>query len=272
MPNWLEKKFGRFAIQNLTAYLIGGQALAFLVGVSQPDLLELMALVPYRVLQGEVWRLFTFPFMAPFVDPTSASYSVSVIFFAIEMYLLWIFGTALENHWGAFGYNLFLLVGFIATAGAAFIPLWVDLGNAAIPANNGFVYTTVFLAFAFLYPNFTMYLFFILPVKIKWLALISWAMYGFAFLTGGSMAKVLVLASITNFLLFFGKDLLLMARRSHRQMKRQSAAVAEEEAFHRCTICDSTEKTDPALEFRYCPQCTNTPCYCLDHLNDHQHK
>ncbi len=77
-------------------------------------------------------------------------------------YLFYLMGTALERSWGTFRYNVFLLIGYVDTVGVAFIV-------PDVPANNAFLQGSVFLAFAYLFPDFVMYIFFILPVKIKWL-------------------------------------------------------------------------------------------------------
>lgn len=262
----LEKRFARLAIRNLTIYLVTGQIFVFLIGVAQPDVWAQMPLIPNLVLEGEVWRIFTFVFLAPLLEPASTGYSFNIFFFFFEMYLLWMFGSALENHWGSFRYNAFLLIGYLATVGSAFI----------VPdhkATNAFIYGSVFLAFAFLYPDFTLYLFFILPVKIKWLALIGWFGFAFFFAAGPWMIRVQILASVANFLLFFAPDLIQMARRGQRRMAQQATAVAErDQPFHTCVVCDRTDQSDPGLEFRYCPQCTGAPCYCMDHIHDHPHR
>lgn len=266
MLRWLERTLGRYAISNLTMMLIAGQGLTFLVSIAQPTLYQQMVLIPARVLDGEVWRLLTFVFLAPLINPAAPFSAFSILFFLIELQLLWLFGSALDQHWGSFRYNLFLLVGYVGTVAASF------LVPQAI-ATNGFLYGTVFLAFAFLYPDYILHLFFILPVKVKWLALLAWAGYGFAFLAGGWMTRVVVAASVANFFLFFGRDLADLASRGFRRARRKAqASAAAGEAFHTCMACGRTDQTDPKLEFRYCPKCTGAPCYCLDHIHDHDHR
>ena len=263
MLDRLERKFGAYAIPHLTIYLVAGQAILFLAQVSNPQILQQAVLIPDRVLAGEWWRLVAFVFIPP---------TTSVIFVIFELYLLWLMGEALEQNWGAFRYNVFLAVGYLASIAT----VWLQ---PQVPATNFYLLGSIFLAFAFLYPDFQLLLFFIIPVKVKWLALIGWVFYAGALVTSLAtqqwMHSLLIVAALANFFLFFWHDLLEMARRQGRKVKQQSHAMEmrrmEAEPFHRCTTCGRTEQSDPALEFRYCPKCTGTPCYCMDHIFDHEH-
>src|SRR5438105_6602401 len=164
--DYLERKFGRFAVPQVTAGMIACQVVVFLAGFvldrpGREPIASQLVFIPERVLQGEVWRLLTFLVMPPFPSVVSFTNLVFAFFF---WYLFYLMGTALERTWGTFRYNVYLLLGYVATVGLAFI-----LPGA--PATNAYLQGSVFLAFAYLYPDFEMYLFFILPVKITWLAL-----------------------------------------------------------------------------------------------------
>src|SRR5512135_659465 len=185
--NKLERKLRRYAVPNVTLYLIIGQALFFLFAISGRFILERVVLIPDRVMMGEWWRLITFLFIPPLTNPIFA-------FFA--WYLFYLMGSALEGHWGAFRYNLFLLIGYLVTVAAAFLFPWSA-------ATNLFIGGSVFLAFAYLYPEFEILIFFILPVKIKWLALLTWIGYGYQLIAGSWGTRLQVLASVSNFLIFF---------------------------------------------------------------------
>lgn len=206
--NKLERSIGPYAIPNLTWYLVGGQFILFLLAGTNRDLYGQMVLIPEAVMQGEVWRLVTFVFM-----PAQIGFN-HIFFFLIGVYLLWLFGTALESYWGAFRYNVYLGVGFVLSIAAAFaFPM--------MPASNIYVMSTVFLAFAFLNPNFELLLFFVLPVKVKWLALITWLLYGYSVVTGGWPTRLLVLAGVANFVLFFGGEVLKSLKNKERQRKHK---------------------------------------------------
>jgi hypothetical protein len=255
----LERKYGRYGIPNVTLGLIFLQVIAFIFSISRWEVLQGLYLVPALVLQGQVWRLITFLAVPPITNPVFA------FFF---WYLFYLMGSALESHWGTFRYNIYLLIGYIATLGAAFL-----IPNAV--ATNLFLQGSVFLAFAWLYPDFLLYILFVIPVKIKWLALLTWIGYLWTLITGEWISKLMVIASICNFLLFFASDIRDRIKTGKRHMEFQAKQSAErikqKEPFHRCVVCGVTDISNPDMDFRYCPQCKDTPGYCADHLPNHQH-
>lgn len=252
----LERKYRSWAIPNITLYLVFGQAFFYLVARAGKLDVTRMFLVPSLVLQGEWWRLVAFLFIPP-------ASNIFFIFFAL--YLFYLMGSALENHWGAFRYNIFLLTGYLLTISVTFF-------TPDHVATNTFLGGSIFLAFAALFPEFQLYIFFILPVRIKWLALLAWISYGWSFLSGGPSTKLLVMASIGNVLLFFGKDIIWKVKTGRRKMAFQAKSVAGvRDAFHRCAVCGKTDQTHPDMDFRYCPEC-NGLGYCMDHIKDHQHQ
>lgn len=116
-------------------------------------------------------------------------------------------------------------------------------------------------------------LFFILPIKVKWIALVTWIFYFVMFAMGGWLTRMLIVASVLNFLLFFGVDIAQNVKLGHRRMVRKMGTLAvQDDAINRCVICGVTEKTDRKMEFRYCPECAGTPCYCMKHLAGHVHR
>ena len=252
----LKRRLERLAIPRLTLWLIGAQLVMFGLHYSDPRIVAGLVLVPQKVLQGQWWRVLTFVLIPMSLKP---------LWLLLDIYVFWLIGTALENTWGAPRYNLFLLIGWVATAAAAFI---IPNGLAA----NGFLYGSTFLAFAFLYPDFLFYLFFVLPVRVKYLAWVTWGFYLLAFLNGTWMTRVLILAAVLNFLLFFYRQIWQRVRHGHRRMKLKATAVPAEPVMHRCSLCGITDRSHPQMEFRYCTRCTGTLCYCLNHINAHQHR
>jgi hypothetical protein len=252
----LERRFQHLSVPNITLYLLLGQIFCYLGWMPSPGLLEAISLIADKVLAGEVWRLFTFIFIPPASSP---------IFILFAWYLFYLMGTALEEHWGTFRYNIFLMVAYLATILASLI-------TPSATLTNQFIGGSIFLAFAYLFPNFELYLFFILPVKIKWFALLTWLIYGLVFIAGGAPIRLTVLASVFNFLLFFGRDIVRNIRLGERRMRTRARTLAQEsEAFHECAVCGITEKTHPNTIFRYCTRCKPTRGYCPDHFDGHNH-
>ena len=259
----LEQKLGRFAVPHLTLGLIACQVLVFLaiqvqVNPERQQAFEhRLLLIPDLVMAGEVWRLITFLVVPPITN---------VIFAFFFWYLFYLMGTALEYNWGSFRFNLYLLIGYLATVAVSFL-------EPNSPSSNGYLQASVFLAFAFLFPDFELYIMFLLPVKIKWMALLTWIGYGFTLLFGEWLSRFLVLASVANYLLFFGKDIIDRVKVGRRRMAVQAARlkVKEPPYNHRCTICGITDKTNPSMDFRYCSKCAGARGFCTEHLRNHEH-
>lgn len=265
--SWLdhiERRFRRFAIPNLTGFLAGFQAALWLLIQILPGqaakgaILEGFLLIPDKVLAGEVWRLATFLFLPSGVGLLSI--------FCI--YLFWLMGTALEGQWGTVRYNFYVLIAALTTIAAAFL-----LPNGG-PATNMFIGSSVFLAFAYLYPDFTLSIYFILPIRIKWLALLTWIGYGFVLIEGDWPSRAYILASICNFLLFFGRDIFHRMRYGKHTMETAFRKVTEgRKPFHTCAICGLTEHDEPQEDFRICSKCdASTFEYCSQHLRNHEHR
>ena len=260
----LERSLGRFAIPHLSLYLVIGQVLFLGLALMGSFDLERIALLPLAVRAGEVWRLVTYLFM-PLVSVLTMT---GALFLAFSLYMFYLMGSALEHFWGEFRFNAYIFIGWALTTALAFI----------FPGSYGantFVMLSVFLAFAWLNPDFEILIFFILPVKIKWLALFQWLSYGFLLVVSPWPVRVMILASIGNFLVFFGHDIVLRARSGRRRMAQQtrqfSAQRDEDEPRHRCHACGKTDLTHPQLEFRYCSKCAGEECYCSEHIANHAH-
>jgi hypothetical protein len=252
----LDRLVRLIAVPNLTMFIIVGQLLMFFAAFGDDTLLERSLLVWDKVLEGEVWRLLTFFFVPPTTD---------VIFLIFAYLIFYMMGNALEAYWGVVRYNSFLWLGAIMTIAAAGI--CHDQG-----VSGKFLQGTVFLAFATINPDFELRLFFVLPVKVKWLAMIQGIGYGVALIIGPWSTKVVVLASFGNYLIFFAPELFSRVRSTHRRVqwdKRQSQADATPR--HTCRTCGVNSLGDPNMDFRYCSQCAGEHAYCEAHLRDHQH-
>jgi len=279
--NRLERKFGRWAVPNITVLIIVGQVMLYFMqrmggqqGL-QADPTSLW-LLPGQIFSGEIWRLLTFVICPP------VARTFFVIFYWILMYL---FGTALEQMWGAFRYNCYLLVGYIAISLATMV-VWLVGGDQAVVGTHMqclafgfglvdtsvFLYGTLFLAFARINPDFTINLYFVLPIRIKWLALIQWLAYGVVLLRGDWSVKFMVVASLLNYLLFFGREHWRDYKSGHRRRSYQAkVASASKSIQHQCRVCELNSENSPRMLFRYCSKCEGQCCYCPEHIQDHEH-
>ena len=257
----IERKLEKYAIHNLMIYIVAGNIIVFMADFIFADftLSNLLLLSPGRILRGEVWRLISFIFV-----PTSHS----LLSVAITLYLYYIIGTSLENHWGSFRMNLYYFLGVVASVAASFIT------GFAVGAQS--INLSLFLAFATLAPNMQLMLFFILPVKVKWLGWIAWVWIAYNFVSvPGIAAKILVLVPTVSYFVFFGSSIVKGFHRTGKSRIRKAKfdviRPSSKEYFHKCAVCGKTERDDSHLEFRYCSKCNGDYEYCSEHLKNHVH-
>jgi hypothetical protein len=259
----LEKKIGKYSIKNLMIYIT---ALNGLVGLLQylsqyiqgaGDFTAKLYLIPSLVMQGEVWRLVTFLFIPQVSSP---------FWLLFTLYFYYMIGNTLEQEWGAFRFNAYYLVGVLGTIAAAFF------GSGM--ATSMFLNFSLIFAFAYLFPNYQILLFFFVPLKMKYLAWAYLALMVFMF-AGRPVMGILTLAgSALNFILFFGKDVLYRLRTGRKVYQNRRSFEAKKPkivVIHRCAVCGRTEWDDRNLEFRYCVDCDGDYEYCMEHLQTHEH-
>lgn len=256
----LERVLGRFAIPNLSLYLIIGQVFVLLAYMFQRLELRSLIFVPVLAQHGEWWRVFTFMFIVPIPGGT-----FGFVFLAFGWYLFYLMGSALEGFWGTFRFNAYLFISYALTVALSFITPGYEVVNL-------FILGSVFLAFAYLNPDFELLLFFILPVKIKWLALLTWAYDIVLFVRGDLADRLQIGASVVAFFLFFGGDMLRTLRNGRRTAARRVQRATEEvKPRHVCFVCGKNDLTHPQLDFRYCSKCAGDQCYCPEHIQNHAH-
>ena len=278
----LERKFGRFGIPNLTIYMIVCYVIGYALMIVNPGILNWLSLEPAYILRGQVWRLVTWV-----LYPPSTS---GVLWFAIAvLFFYYPIGTSLERTIGTFKYTLYILSGVIFTILGAFI-LYFLLGGNVLVGNvfsTYYISLSTFLAYAMCYPDMQVLLMFIIPVKMKWMAIfyvviVVYEMIQYV-MAGAWYLVIPIVASLLNFIIFyFGtKDFsrynpkeihrrneFRRAMEPQGRMKSSSGSVTK----HKCAICGRTELDDPNLEFRFCSKCNGNYEYCQDHLYTHIHK
>ncbi len=299
----LERKFGKFAISNLTVYLLIGYALGYVLDIMNSDVLSYLALDPYAILHGQVWRLVTWVITPP------QQLNIFILFMFLLYYSL---GTSLEQYWGKFFYNLYLFSGMIFTIVGAFISYFIlcatNIGQIVGEAYCGFyvgelcttyyVLSTIFFAYTALAPNETLYLYALIPVKIKWFAILEGVIIAYDFMTASKLAnyggnglvwayRIIILASLLNFIIYFLATRKMYrihpSRIKQRVQFKQSTQRAKQETvhtdaatgqhyMHKCAVCGRTELDDENLVFRYCSKCNGNYEYCEQHLYTHEHK
>ncbi len=244
---WLERCLPWLGTPGLLKAVVLLNALTFLLLTLDPAYAGVLALVPQKILEGEVWRLVTYIFV-----PETQSF-FWVVFFLL---FLWFISSGLEEFWGPLRLNVFYLVGMIGSTVAAFF-----FGGGT---SNTFLNLSLFFAFATIAPNYEIFLLFVLRIKIKYLAMVLAGVYALQFVVLPADAKMAMVASMANYLLFFGPGFIRDLRdRGTTKARRQKFEVAPEETLHRCATCGRTEVAHPELEFRVTDSGEE---FCLEHL------
>jgi membrane associated rhomboid family serine protease len=245
----LEKRFGFLAIPGLIRAVVLFNVLVLGLVWLNPSFSSAIDLNPARILHGQVWRLVTYIFI-----PQTFSWWV-VLF----LWFLWFIGDGLERAWGAFKLTLYFFVGMIGTTIAAFF-----FGSNF---SNSMLISSLFFAFARFYPDVVIYLFFILPVKIKWLAWFSAGVLLVGFVLGPNAYRVSLIAALSNYFIFFGPQIIHDARHRReitaRRQRFEVESRGEAESLHKCAVCGATELSDPNLDFRVARDGEE---YCVPHL------
>ena len=275
MKNWLDKmerRFGRYAIRNLTMYLLAGYAIGYLLSFMMPQLLNYFTLEPALILKGQVWRLLSWVIIPP---------NDNIIFVIFMMLLYYSLGNTLESYWGEFRYNVYIFSGILFTVIGAFIVNGLMGGITGFGSlySTYYINMSIFLACASIMPDYQLLLYGIIPIKMKWLAILDVVLLAVDAVQGGLIIRIVIIASLLNFIIFFfynrnlrGHSPKQAARRKkfQKQISRPQNQYAGG-AKHRCAVCGRTELDDPTLEFRYCSKCNGNYEYCQEHLFTHEH-
>lgn len=255
----LDRKLGRFAIERLPTFIVGGMAIVFVLTMMKPELYGQLTLDPALAL-AQPWRFVTYFFL-----PTSTS----LIWVLFSLYWTWLVGSNLEREWGAFKLNVYYLLGALGTTLAAWI--------TKEPQGNFWLNTSLFFAFATVFPNYEIYIFFVVPLRVKWLALLTFAYIGFHFFSGDVGVKAAISVALVNYLLFFTGHLIGLARGKRVEMRQaarrtsfrpppEREAAAEERA---CAICGARQADGADIRVCSCEKCGSPRELCLEHARSH---
>jgi hypothetical protein len=279
--NKLERKFGRYAIPDLMKYIVILFVAGLAIGLMPNNLAGYFNLNFDLVKRGQIWRLITF------IIPTDAV--GNILFFAISTYFYYIIGNALEKSWGTFRFNLYFFSGILFNILSSLIT-YAFTGISLSPSLQ-FVCGTMFFAFAAIYPNTQFMMYFLIPIKAKYLAWFQGAIYIYSVITyilyRQYFMVIPLVVAFANFLIFF------FATRNYRRISpgeykrkatyRRQMNDAKSQGNvtqfngrnvvtrHKCAVCGRTEMDNDQLEFRFCSKCDGNYEYCMDHLFTHEH-
>jgi len=293
----LERKFGKYSIKNLPFWLIAIFSMGYLIFMFAPDVTEKMIFVPYEVFYNhEYWRLFTW-----ILTPVEYEIDLLSIFM---LFIYFSFANAIERATGTFLFNLYILGGvflnFIASLAVSIFKL-VELSDLDYYVwsymNSGvymtqFMYYSLLLAFALIYAESMMLLYFIIPIKAKYIAFIDMIFLAYEYVNCNNMlARTTIIACLVNWALLYMLVRSAQGYKAPRKarhvnvvrgdgnviyMNNRGSKPTEEDKTkiitrHKCAVCGRTENDGPDLEFRFCSKCNGNYEYCSDHLYTHEH-
>ena len=271
----------RFGIPNLMRVIvIGNVAVYVLMLLTQANDANALSFLTFNLnalLHGEVWRLVPFVFVPAYSSPFAL---------LISLYFYYWIGSTLERQWGTAKFNLYYISGALLTVLGVVLASLITGNPYLTAAGTGYVNLSMFFAFAFLFPDTTVLLFFILPVKMKWLAYLDGALFAFDIIKAigahNWAGVVLPIVALLNFAVFIWPEVHYLKERAKyqnsrktvqfRQAQQQQAKQAQQQGYrHKCAVCGRTDTDYPDLQFRYCSKCVGYHCFCQDHIFNHVH-
>ncbi|MBL4869252.1 MAG: hypothetical protein JKY67_23055 [Pseudomonadales bacterium] len=267
----LEKRFRFLQIKNLPVYIVAGQAFFYIALITEIINPDFLILAGRNVMSGEVIGiipLILYPFIPPMANP------ILVLF---ALYITFLVSKHLEESWGSFKFTFYVFLSYVVIVGTCFaipnIPVYSEV----------FFSASLFIAFAYVTPNFVFHLLLLFPIKVKWLGLLTWLLLWYViFFAEGMLSNypgelvnkdaVMVLrlqaiSAMLPFFVFFGNDLLLKLKQKRKRSEFSNMVkVVEGKGRHQCINCSRTELTDPELEFRYKEVEGDLICYCIEHV------
>ena len=270
-----------FGIANLTLLLIVGYAIGYILQIVSPSMLAYLTLDANAILKGQVWRLVTWLVVPPF------RFDFLTL---LMLYFYYRIGTLLEHIWGVAKYSRYILGGIVLTIISSFLLLaylryGVGLTGEALDYycamgskvfSTSYINLAIFMGYAATFPDMTILVFFVLPVKMKVWGIIELVILGYTFITGDIYSKFVIGAALINIGIFLLTTKVainpkqIIRQQVYKKEVKQATKMAPKNR-HKCTICGQTEESNPELEFRYCSKCNGNYEYCSNHLFTHEH-
>ena len=244
----MEFRVGRFNILPLVVknlLIINGLFFLATLAFNKIDLVDLTDILGLHFITASKFHLYQF------VTYMFMHGSFSHVFF--NMFALWMFGSAIENHWGA---KRFLLYYFITGIGAGIVQeiSWaielrevlqpqieiinfggneifskIDFLNRFVTVGaSGAVYGLL-LAFGMLFPNAMIYIYFLFPMKAKWFVVLYGVLELFSGIVG-SNSGIAHFAHLGG--MIFGFFLILYWKNNAKRKAKLKAQQMQQYYFH----------------------------------------
>ena len=256
-----------FGIPNLMRYITAANVAIWVLGAINRSFLGVLTFDPALILHGQIWRLVSFIFYPP---------SRGLLAFLAFWFYYWI-GSTLEAQWGTGQFTIYYFSGVILTVLYGFIIYFIT--GRSVNLGSEYIYLSMFFSFAVLYPDMQVLFMYIIPIKIKYLAIVDAVFFAYSVIANSFPVNLLPLVALINFFIFCGGELFAsLPRRPSKNtvnFRQESARIRREQKdklyTHKCAVCGRTDVDHPELEFRYCSKCQGYHCFCSDHINNHIH-
>ena len=257
-----------FGIRNLMMYISIANVAFWVLGAINRPFLSYLSFDAAAILHGQIWRLVTFMLYPP---------STGLLAFIVFYFYYWI-GSTLEQYWGSGQFTIYFFTGVILTVLYGFLIYFVTGNNVRL--DSQYIYLSMFFSFAALFPDMQVLFMFLIPIKMKYLAIVDALFFALAVITSSFPENLLPVVAVLNFFLFCGGDLFnhvrpARASRNTVNFRKESRRIRREQQSrlytHKCAVCGRTDVDYPNLEFRYCSRCQGYHCFCIDHINNHIH-
>lgn len=315
----MEQKYGKYALDNLPLLLVACSGIGTLLQMVLPGVVDYLYLNPYLVMHGQIWRLFTWVLVP---DMMLGNGLLDMLLYVFVLYCYYILGSNLQYVMGKFRFNLYIFSGLFFTLLGSFVlygvasvqfkeviqylgeggakDVFTILGTTVLegetvllPAywfrqvSTSEIKMSMLLAFSACCPEAVFRINFLIPIKAKWLGILYAVMMAYSFLMGNISSRIMLVASLLNFILFFfaTRDYRKISpkeqkrKMEYRKKVNQAQKAGNTSTYqgrtvitrHKCAICGRTELDDENLEFRYCSKCEGNYEYCSEHLYTHEH-
>lgn len=257
-----------FGIRNLMMYISIANVAFWVLGAINRPFLYYLSFDAAAILHGQIWRLVTFMLYPP---------STGLLAFIAFYFYYWI-GSTLEQYWGSGQFTIYFFSGVVLTILYGFLIYFITGSNVRL--DSQYIYLSMFFSFAALFPDMQVLFMFLIPIKMKYLAIVDAVFFALAVITNPFPMNLLPVVAVLNFFLFCGGDLFnhirpARASRSTVNFRKESRRIRREQQSklytHKCAVCGRTDVDYPNLEFRYCSRCQGYHCFCIDHINNHIH-
>lgn len=294
MINKWELKYGKYAINRLSMYIVIAYIVGYILQMVAPNALYLLTLDPYRIMHGQIWRIVTWAIMPP--------YSLS-LFTVINLFFIFSIGSTMEQMWGDFRFNIYIFGGMLFCVVGAFLIWGVEYTTGIFGFGAGeieqfsyalaryfttyYINVSMIMAFAMSVPEAKVFLYFIIPLKMKYFAYVELFFIVLDMLSGNVIRRCVIIFSLLNFAIFYFSSRKVKTFRGYGGHTKRNASGFERGYYkktttfkekpstkitrHHCAICGRTEETDSTIEFRFCSKCNGNYEYCSEHLFTHKH-